>query len=199
MNTDQLMVLGKVTSVYGVKGWVKVYSDTEPLQNILDYKPWYMKLNGRLQEIEVEQGKTHGKGLVAKLADCNDRDKAREYCGAEIYVNRGLLPALEQGEYYWHQLVGCEVWGRDGSEVGTVREIWETGAHDVLVVESREGERYLLSTARELMPEVDVESRRITVELLPGMLEPVPGTGSGTGSEDTGTGRTGAAPSSERK
>ena len=79
---------------------------------------------------------------------------------------------LQDGEYYWHQLVGCRVESREGRVVGTVREIWETGAHDVLVVESVDGSQQLISTARELVPEIDLEAGRIVVASLPGLLDP---------------------------
>lgn len=169
MNTDQLMVLGKVTSVYGVKGWVKVYSDTEPMQNILNYKPWYINLNGRLQEIKVDQGKVHGKGLVAKLAGCDDRDKARDYCGAEIYVDRELLPALDQGEYYWHQLEKLNVVTVSGVELGQVDHLIATGSNDVLVIKSSKQsvdkrERMIPYLPEQVIKEINLEQGTIRVD-----------------------------------
>ncbi|MEH6649498.1 MAG: ribosome maturation factor RimM [Motiliproteus sp.] len=169
MNTDQLMVLGKVTSVYGVKGWVKVYSDTEPMQNILNYAPWYIKLNGRLQEIKVEQGKVHGKGLVAKLAGCDDRDKARVYCGSEIYVSRELLPALEQGEYYWSQLEKLNVVTESGVELGQVDHLIATGSNDVLVIKSTKQsidkrERMIPYLPEQVIKEINLEQGTIRVD-----------------------------------
>ena len=100
------------------------------------------------------------------------------------------LEALPADEYYWHQLVGCRVEEQvaeqdqereegheeEGSEVrgraiGNVVEIWETGAHDVLVVRDDKGRQHLIPTAREFMQQVDLEERRIVVRLLPGLLE----------------------------
>ena len=81
-----------------------------------------------------------------------------------------LLPLLDD-EFYWHELIGCEVFDSEGQRIGVVKELWETGAHDLLVVESGDGARHLLPTARELMPVVDAQARRIVVEVLPGMLD----------------------------
>ena len=80
-DSSSLVTMGKVTSLYGVRGWVKIYSHTEPMENILSYKPWHLRLNGRWQKVELDQGKRHGKGLVAKLVGCDDRDQASSFCG----------------------------------------------------------------------------------------------------------------------
>ena len=105
------------------------------------------------------------------LAGIDDREAAESLSGRLVVVDPEQLAPLADDEFYWHELVGCTVVARDGREIGIVREIWETGAHDVLVVESAAGKRHLLSTARELMPEVDPDAGRIVVELLPGMLD----------------------------
>jgi 16S rRNA processing protein RimM len=84
-----------------------------------------------------------------------------------------LLPPLPEGEFYWYELIGCQVVSESGESVGAVREIWETGAHDVLVVEDENGVRRLIPTAAELMKKVDLVARRIVVVDLPGLLEPV--------------------------
>jgi 16S rRNA processing protein RimM len=84
-----------------------------------------------------------------------------------------LLPELPAGEFYWYELIGCQVESEGGLQAGTVREIWQTGAHDVLVVEDEDGVRRLIPTAAELMKDVDLVARRIVVSDLPGLLEPV--------------------------
>jgi len=81
------------------------------------------------------------------------------------------LEALPEGEYYWHELIGCRVESAAGESIGIVREIWETGAHDLLVIERVEGGRALVPTAREIMREVDVEMRRIVIDAIPGLLD----------------------------
>ena len=82
------------------------------------------------------------------------------------------LPELPPGEHYWYELVGCRVEAGSGETVGTVKEIWETGAHDVLVVEGEDGRRVLLPAAREFLREVDVAGRRVVIDVIPGPLDP---------------------------
>ena len=137
------VVLGSITGVYGVKGWVKVYSHTDPMTNILKYKHWILRQNGRQQTIEVDQGRRQGKGLVAHIVGCDDRDIARQYSGAEILIAESELPSLADDEIYWHQLEGLEVRcsfeGADEVLLGKASHLMETGANDVLVIKACKG------------------------------------------------------------
>ncbi len=131
---ERYVILGKVSGLFGVQGWVRVYSHTRPIENILKYAPWYLQQAGSWRPYELAEGRPHGKGLVARLAGIEDRDLARTLVGAAIAVKRSQLPALGAGEYYQTDLVGLAVVNREGVRLGTVQRIFETGAHDVLVV-----------------------------------------------------------------
>ncbi|MCP4696657.1 MAG: ribosome maturation factor RimM [Gammaproteobacteria bacterium] len=124
------LILGRIHGLYGVKGWVKVFSYTEPKENILNYSPWLL----RRQMREVLEGRIQGKGIIARLADCADRDQATALLGAEIYVPRERFSPLEAGEYYWTDLIGLTVINREGTTLGRVQGLLETGANDVLAV-----------------------------------------------------------------
>lgn len=135
---DQIVV-GHLVGVYGVKGWLKVKSFTEPEDNIVDYAPWRLRLAGGAKEFEIEQVQYRPKGLLVKLKTIDDRDQAAALGKAQIEVAADLLPALDDGEYYWSQLIGLRVVSEyDGQtfQLGQVREMLETGANDVLVVEA---------------------------------------------------------------
>ena len=106
------------------------------------------------------------------LSGVGDRDAAEALRGCFVFGDAGCLPELPPGEHYWYELVGCRVETRSGEPVGTVKEIWETGAHDVLVVEGKDGRRVLLPTAREFLREIDVAGRRVVIEEIPGLLDP---------------------------
>ncbi len=131
---DDLLVLGKIVSVHGIRGEVKVYSFTDPIDNLLDYRHWTLRRGDEVRQVELANGRLQGNVLVAKLAGLDDREVARTYADFEICVPRSELPALEEGEFYWHQLVGLKVVDQTGQLLGKVDHLFETGANDVLVV-----------------------------------------------------------------
>ncbi|MEE9493577.1 MAG: ribosome maturation factor RimM [Gammaproteobacteria bacterium] len=131
---DDGIAVGRISGVYGVRGWVKIFSYTQPRENILKYSPWDILRQGQWQTVNVEEGKAHGKGVIARLENCTDRDQAYALIGTEISVSRQQLPSLAQGEYYWRDLIGLLVVNTQGDKLGQVEKLMETGANDVLVV-----------------------------------------------------------------
>ena len=158
--------------MFGVRGWVKVYSYTSPRLNVIRYGPWLLRLDGREVTRQVISGQAHGDGVVASLAGIGDRDAAAALVGAEIEVDRATIgpelgagrsgPAVP-GEFFWVDLQGMEVRTRTGTSLGVVEELFETGANDVMIV---------VGTGRHLIPflygsvvvDVDGERRVITVD-----------------------------------
>lgn len=143
-DSKQRVVLGRVSGLYGVKGWVKVYSETDPPANILDYSPWYLKLAGSWHPFELQEGRVHGKGIIALLGNCTNRDEAGSLVGAAIAITRNQLPVLAEDEYYWTDLIGLEVLTLTGESLGKVDHLLETGANDVLVVRSGDSQECLI-------------------------------------------------------
>jgi len=163
---DQQLLVGKITGAYGIKGWVKVHSFTSPLENIVSYLPWDLHRKGAKSEhwqLGIAEAKVHGKGLVVRFEDFTDRNQAEEITGAEIYVDRDALEELPDDEYYWSDLFGLEVINSDGSVLGKVDSMMETGANDVLVVEGKE--RHLLPyVPGDVIKSVDIEEGIIRVD-----------------------------------
>ena len=174
MTESSRVVLGQVAGAHALRGEVRVHVFGDGPENLLRVsKVWLDDGEGQPREFDVMDRGTGRPGEVRlRLSGIADREAAIALRGSMVSAPAEALVPLDNDEYYWHQLVGCEVFSRDDTRVGVVREIWETGAHDVLVVETTDGEQVLLSTARELMPEVDPIARRIIVEELPGMFEP---------------------------
>lgn len=155
--------MGRVSGVYGVRGWLRVRSDCEPAEQLLDYSPWQLKTAGGWRSHALEDGRAHGSGLVAKLAAVDDRDAARTLVGADIAVERSQLPALAEDEYYWTDLIGLEVVTREGARLGRVIGLMQTGANDVLVV-SGDRERLVPFILGQVVREVDAAAGRIEVD-----------------------------------
>jgi 16S rRNA processing protein RimM len=132
--TKQQIPLGRVNGLYGVQGWVKIYSYTDPITNIFNYTPWQVEKNGQWHTISICASKTLNKGLVAQFTNCHNRDEASDWLDAEIAVYRAQLPPSTEGEYYWTDLIGLTVKDLDDRILGRVDRLLETGANDVLVV-----------------------------------------------------------------
>jgi len=109
------------------------------------------------------EGRQHGKGIVAHLQDCDDRDQAQVLMGYEIGIRRDQLPATAPGEYYWSDLQGLEVINLDGDALGTVDHLIETGANDVLVVKG-DRERLIPFIREQVVISVDLDKGEIRVD-----------------------------------
>ncbi|WP_303901012.1 ribosome maturation factor RimM [Thiohalomonas denitrificans] len=159
---DSYVLLGRVSGLYGVGGWVKVFSHTQPRENILQYSAWYLREGDRWVRHSLLKGRRHGKAVVALLEGCDDREEARALIGADIAITREQLPKAGPGEYYWSDLIGLEVVTVGGEQLGRVDHLMETGANDVLVV-AGERER-LIPFVDEVIISVDLEGRCLTVD-----------------------------------
>lgn len=167
------VILGRVSGVFGIKGWVKVWSFTDPVERLLDYPVWSLRMAHGWEEIEHTGGQRQGRGLVVQLAGCHDRDLARRFVNADIGVPRAAMPALAKGEYYWYQLEGLRVLVRSGDAepvwLGNVDHLFATGANEVVVVKPAEGsidrrERLLPWVPGNVILQVDLEQGELWVD-----------------------------------
>ncbi len=168
-NTAELIVLGKITSVFGIKGWVKVYSYTDPMENLLAYPKWQLRLQGQSKFFRQLDGRKHGKGLVVKLEGVDTPEDARLLSGAEILLSKAELPKLPEDEFYWSQLIGLQVVNLQGQLFGKVSSLLETGANDVLVVKACQGsldqqERLIPWLLPDVIRQVNLETAQIEVD-----------------------------------
>jgi 16S rRNA processing protein RimM len=172
-DSKEKVLHGHVTGVVGLQGWVKVHSDTNPRDNITNYKRWWLKQSGHWKQWEVLDGRPQGKTIVAKLHGVSTPEEAAVLIGSTIAVDRDEMPALNSGEYYWADLTGMLVRTVDGIEIGPGIRLFETGANDVVVVSDQRpnyaddgGEIEVLVpwVVPDVVTEVDMENRTITVD-----------------------------------
>lgn len=164
------LVIGRISGVFGVRGWVKIMSFTEQPSNIFDYQPWLVESEGSLASIQVDEWKSHGDGLVARFNGIDDRDVARSWCLKDISVKTALLPDLNESDFYWHQLEGLVVYnhyGNNEQRLGVVTTMLETGANDVIVVtgdaESIDRQERLIPYSEQYVIKIDLGLQRIDV------------------------------------
>lgn len=159
----RLITVGKIVGPFGVKGWVKVQSYTDPLQNILRYSPWVLTSETGVKECRVIDGKPHGNVVVARVEGVVDRDQALALQGQVISVPRYLFSAPEKGQYYWVDLIGLQVKLVDGETLGEIMDMMETGANDVMVV-SRERERLIPFILGDVVKDVQIDDGYLVVD-----------------------------------
>ena len=157
------VILGRISGLYGIQGWVKVFSHTQPREGILDYEPLYLNLRGEWGVVNVQEGRLQGRGVVLKLGGYDDRDATAGLLGCELAVRREQLPPLPAGEYYWADLEGLRVVTVNGVELGTIERLLETGANDVMVV-TGERERLIPFLQGEVITRIDLEQGVLQVD-----------------------------------
>ena len=134
---EKLVIVGRIGAPYGVKGWMKIHSFTEPVGNILAYQPWVVKRQGQWQLLEISDSRRHNKGVIAAIDGCESKEATVSYRHAEIAITRQQLPTLGEHQYYWTDLQGLTVFTTSGNELGRIDCILPTGANDVLVVKGK--------------------------------------------------------------
>ena len=159
----QPVILGRISGLFGVKGWVKVYSYTEPREAVLDYDRWLLSGKDGWQDATVAEGQRHGKTVIVRINGYDDRDQAAGLIGTEIGIPRDELPEADDDQYYWSDLEGLSVVDRDGTELGKVSHLLETGANDVMVVKG-DTERLIPFAMDKVVLGVDLTKGEIRVD-----------------------------------
>lgn len=166
------MLIGKIVGVHGFKGASKIQSYAESLEI---FKPGTILLlsipDGSENRCEVDWIKSHSRGALLALKDVTSRDQAKLLVGSELYIERAALPGLEEGNYYWFDLIGLNVYTSDDRYLGRLDSIIETGANDVYVVKNDESE-ILVPALKSVVRSIDIESKIMRVELPEGLEEP---------------------------
>lgn len=158
------VVVGRVSGVFGIKGWVRVISHTRPPENLLRFEPWLLRSESGWQCCRVlEQGRSGG-ALTVRLDAAETRTEAQELVGRDIAVERAQLPALPPGQYYWSDLVGMRVVTAAGREFGRVAGLLETGANDVLEVKGTDGRFLIPFVPGRIVENVDLAAGVIWVD-----------------------------------
>ena len=159
-----MVIMGRIAAAHGIRGLVKIQPFTEYIDSLLDYKSWWIgHEQGPWREVKVEQCEAHSKTLVAQLPDCPDRTAAEKLKGLLIAVPRSSLPEQGQDEYYWSDLIGLTVVNEAGIMLGTVANLLETGANEVLSVQGDSGE-ILIPFVASAIKLVDLKNKTIRVD-----------------------------------
>jgi 16S rRNA processing protein RimM len=159
-----MVIMGRVAAAHGIRGWVRIQPFTEHIDSLLDYKSWWIGPElGPWREVPVLQCEVHSKTLAAQLPDCPDRNAAEKLKGLLIAVPRSSMPKQQGDEYYWSDLIGLTVINESDTVLGTVENLLETGANQVLSVKGDSG-TLLIPFVATAIKQVDLKNKCIKVD-----------------------------------
>ena len=154
--------MGRIGGTFGVQGWVKVQSFTEPPENILAYDTLLLNRRGEWMELDLEEGRCGHRGVLMKITGVDSPEDAQSYNGAELGVRRSHMPPPAPGEYYWSDLEGLEAVTPAGELLGTVDHFQLLPANPIVVIR---GEReHLVPFVKERIVKIDLTARRIVLD-----------------------------------
>ena len=169
--------VGRVLDAWGVKGWFKVLPHSASPEALFSSKRWYLlppekgaKTFTGTALLRVREAKEHSDTIVASAREVDDREGAEALKGARIFVPRSSFPAADKDEYYWVDLIGLDVFNREGVALGQVTELVSTGAQTVLVIGSTQdgkAQERMVPFVSAYVDNVDLPARRITVDWQP--------------------------------
>ena len=166
---EDLLKVGVITTTHGVRGEVKVYPTTDP-ERFLDLDYVILDTGREQKRLDVKNVRFFKNLVIMKFKGIDNINDVEPWRQKELWVPREEAQELEEDEYYIADLIGMDVILEDGSAFGTIRDVMETGANDVYVVEDKDGQEILLPAIHDCILDVDVENNRMTIHLMKGLL-----------------------------
>lgn len=164
---SDLIKIATLKKPYGIKGWLWVFSETDERESIFQMQPWWMKTATGYKPLTVKDWRAQGQGLVACFEEVADRNVAETMHGTSIWVSKDSFPELGDDEYYWSDLIGLVVINEEGETLGEIKEMFETGAHEIISVkpsaDSIDNEARLIPWHKEVVLSVDLEAKTMLV------------------------------------
>ncbi len=161
-SADDKVALGRINGVWGTRGWIKVFSDTDPPEAIFDYQPWLLDQSD--EKLAVAEWRRQGPRLVARVDGIDTPEQAAGLIGRSLSVRRGDLPPPDPDQYYWNDLVGLEVVNLDGHVYGKIQRLIETGANDVLEVVGNQRTTLIPFIPEHYVKSVDLDGGVVKVD-----------------------------------
>lgn len=168
---EDLLKVGVITSTHGIRGEVKVYPTTDDLKRFTYLKECILDTGKQKLPLEVEGCKFFKNQAILKFKGFDNINDIEKYKGSGLYVTRENAVPLEEGEFYIADIIDAKVYEADGSCLGILTDVLETGANDVYVVKMENGKELLIPAIPQCILDVNVEEPSVTVQLMKGMLD----------------------------
>lgn len=165
--SDELIKIATLKKPYGIKGWLWVFSQTDTRADIFKMSPWWIKTAAGFKPLTVSQWREQGQGLVASFKEIPDRTTAETMHGVTVWVHKDSLPKLQDNEYYWSDLVGLTVINQQQECLGIIKEMFETGAHEIISLvpnkDSIDTQERLIPWHADIVLDVDLDKKIMLV------------------------------------
>ena len=171
MEHDSLIQIGRVAATHGIRGQLRITTYSGHFDSLLSAESVILKEpSGKVGTFAVSAAVVHGRKLLLALAGLTDINKVLHLVGSELYLRQEQLPATEDGEYYWHDLIGLRVNTVEGEHLGVLQSIIETGSNDVYVVKAADRE-LLIPALEDIVTAIDLTAGTMTITPVPGLFD----------------------------
>ena len=167
---EDLLKVGVITTTHGVRGEVKVFPTTDDAERFLELEYVLLDTGRELRRLDIKNVRFFKNLVILKFDGIDNINDIEKYKGKDLWIPREEAQELGEDEYYIADLQGLNVVLEDGSEFGTLRDVMETGANDVYIIDSNEHGEVLLPAIKECILDVDLEKNTMTVHLMKGLL-----------------------------
>ena len=165
--------VGKIVNTHSLKGEVKVISSTDFEEQRFEKGTELLITRGNqvVKEVTVESYRTHKNNLLVKFVGIDSIEEAEKLKNLQIKIDSDNIGELEENEFYFHEIIGCEVFDENGKSLGEISEILTPGANDVWVIKSQNGKEILIPYIGDVVKKIDVENKKIDIEVMEGLID----------------------------
>ena len=167
---EQLLKVGVISSTHGIRGEVKVFPTTDDPNRFKKLKQIILDTGKGQKELEIQGVKFFKQFVILKFKDIDDINDIEKYKGKSLLVDREHAVRLRKNEYFIADMIGLTVYTEDGTEFGTMREVLETGANDVYIIDSLKHGEVLVPAIKQCILDVDIEQRKMVIHLMEGLV-----------------------------
>lgn len=167
---EKQLQVGVISSIHGVRGEVKVFPTTDDVTRFRQLKKVYLDTGREMLPLEIQNVKFFKQFAILKFKGIDNINDIEKYRGKSLMIDREDAVDLEEDEYFIADMIGMKVCTEDGSEFGTLKDVMETGANDVYIIDSLEHGEVLIPAIRECILDVDMDEERMTIHLMEGLV-----------------------------
>ena len=167
---EKQLQVGVISSTHGVRGEVKVFPTTDDVTRFRQLKKVYLDTGREMLPLEIQNVKFFKQFAILKFKGIDNINDIEKYRGKRLMIDREDAVDLEEDEYFIADMIGMKVCTEDGSEFGTLKDVMETGANDVYIIDSLEHGEVLIPAIRECILDVDMDEERMTIHLMEGLV-----------------------------